>query len=176
MKKQYSNKQRKIHKLKRENVKLSLQRASILTFKPPSVSGFIDPQGRTVLTNLHVGLEYKAIQNVIFLSEKIGKNSAKIQRLRTQIQQEKSLSDKFYAVVKELQENLQGEGQSKLSYFEEIGLMGDVAEEVGVLYEHPIDKDCYVFRNESGFVMKVPKAIVDYLNLKEILNEHSSGT
>lgn len=91
MKKQYSNKQRKLHKLKRENVKLSHQRTSILTFKPPSVSGFIDPQGRTVLTNLHVGLEYKAIQNVIFLSEKIGKNSTKIQRLRTQIQQEKAL-------------------------------------------------------------------------------------
>lgn len=165
MKIQYSSKQRKIHKLKRDNVVLGQKRRG-------SSNSIYIKQNKSELFSGDLMI---ALNNIKHWSEKIGKNSAKIQRLRTQIQQEKSLSDKFYAAVKELQETLRGEGQSKLSYFEEIELMGDVAEEVGVLYEHPIDKDCYVFRDESGFVMKAPKAIVDHPNLKGILSEHSTG-
>lgn len=163
--KQYSSKQRKLHKLKRINCVLGQKRRRLITV----AEGMFLSGKFNIFTVNSYGC------NVAKISEKIGKNSTKIQRLRTQIQQEKSLSDKFYAAVKELQETLREEEHSKLSYFEEIELMGDVAEEAGVLYQHPIDKDCYVFRDESGFVMKAPKAIVDHPNLKEILNEHSSG-
>ena len=47
-----------------------------------------------------------------------------------------------------------------------------VAEESGILYEHPLDKDCYVFRDENGFLLKAPKAIVDHPNLLEYLEKY----
>lgn len=63
-----------------------------------------------------------------------------------------------------------------MKYHEEIALMGYIVKEVGILYEHPIDKDCYVFRSEDGFVMKAPKSFVNHPKLKEILREHSNCT
>ena len=84
-----SSKQRKIWKLKRKNVVLGQQRASLLRFKVPSVSGFLDSDGKFVVTALDVGLSHKEYLKLISLSEQIGKNSNKIQRLRTLIQQEK---------------------------------------------------------------------------------------
>ena len=90
MKKEYTNKQRKLWKLKRKNVVLGQQRASLLRFKVPSVSGFLDSEGKFVVTALDVGLSQKEYLKLMILSEQIGKNSNKIQRLRTLIQQEKS--------------------------------------------------------------------------------------
>lgn len=89
MKKEFTNKQRKVWKLKRKNVVLGQQRASLLRFKVPSVSGFLDSDGKFVVTALDVGLSHKEYLKLISLSEQIGKNSNKIQRLRTLIQQEK---------------------------------------------------------------------------------------
>lgn len=89
MKKEYTNKQRKLWKLKRKNVVLGQQRASLLRFKVPSVSGFLDSEGKFVVTALDVGLSQKEYVKLMSLSEQIGKNSNKIQRLRTLIQQEK---------------------------------------------------------------------------------------
>lgn len=63
-----------------------------------------------------------------------------------------------------------------MTCYEEIALLEHTAKEVGVLYEHPIDKDCYVFRSKDGLVMKAPKAFVDHPKLKEILLEHSNCT
>ena len=90
MKKEYTNKQRKLWKLKRKNVVLGQQRASLLRFKFPSVSGFLDSEGKFVVTALDVGLSQKEYLKLMILSEQIGKNSNKIQRLRTMIQQEKT--------------------------------------------------------------------------------------
>lgn len=59
-----------------------------------------------------------------------------------------------------------------MNYFEELELMEHVAEESGVLYEHPLDKDCYVFRDENGFLLKVTKAIVDHPNLLDYLEKY----
>ena len=89
MKKQHTNKERKLWKLKRKNVVLGQQRASLLRFKVPSVSGFLDSEGKFVVTALDVGLSQKEYVKLMSLSEQIGKNSNKIQRLRTLIQQEK---------------------------------------------------------------------------------------
>ena len=89
MKKEYTNKQRKLWKLKRKNVKLGQQRASLLRFKVPSVSGFLDSEGKFVVTALDVGLSQNEYVKLMSISEQIGKNSNKIQRLRTLIQQEK---------------------------------------------------------------------------------------
>lgn len=61
-----------------------------------------------------------------------------------------------------------------MKYHEEIALMEYIAKEVGILYEHPIDKDCYVFRSEDDFVMKAPKAFVNHPKLKKILRESSN--
>ena len=85
-----SSKQRKLWKLKRKNVVLGQQRASLLRFKVPSVSGFLDSEGKFVVTALDVGLSQKEYLKLMILSEQIGKNSNKIQRLRTLIQQEKT--------------------------------------------------------------------------------------
>lgn len=63
-----------------------------------------------------------------------------------------------------------------MNYWEEMAVLEYTAKEIGVLYEHPIDKDCYVFRSEDGFVLKAPKAFVDHPNLKEILLEYSSSS
>ena len=84
-----SSKQRKLWKLKRKNVVLGQQRASLLRFKVPSVSGFLDSEGKFVVTALDVGLSQKEYLKLMSLSEQIGKNSNKIQRLRTLIQQGK---------------------------------------------------------------------------------------
>lgn len=70
MKKDYSSKQRKVWKLKRANVVIGQQRSSLL-------------KNHDDIWNSN------SINKLIKLSEKIGKNSAKIQRLRTLIQQEK---------------------------------------------------------------------------------------
>ena len=82
MKKQYSSKQRKIHKLKRENVVLGQKRAAL--FYRILCYG----ANYNLTHHRHISLNIKMCN----LSEKIGKNSAKIQRLRTQIQQSKSLN------------------------------------------------------------------------------------
>ena len=84
-----SSKQRKVWKLKRKNVKLGQQRASLLRFKVPSVSGYLDSEGKFFVTALDVDLSQKEYVKLMSLSEQIGKNSNKIQRLRTLIQQEK---------------------------------------------------------------------------------------
>ena len=68
-----------IHKLKRENVKLGQQRTAI--FNRLITLKVRDELGAVKL----VGLTTKLLN----LSEKIGKNSAKIQRLRTLIGQDK---------------------------------------------------------------------------------------
>lgn len=89
MKKEYTNKQRKLWKLKRKNVVLGQQRSSLLSFKIPTVSGFLDSEGKFIVTALDVGLSQKEYLKLMSLSEQIGKNANKIQRLRTLIQQEK---------------------------------------------------------------------------------------
>lgn len=79
MKKEYTIKQRKVCKLKRLNVKLGQQRRHlsntlyILNNKSELFSGLL----------MSLTVQLKSI------SEQIGKNSNKIQRLRTLIQQEK---------------------------------------------------------------------------------------
>lgn len=70
----------KIHKLKRENVKLGQQRTAIfnhlVTLKLSAELGVVKMVGLT--------------DKLMNMSEKIGKNSAKIQRLRTLISQTKA--------------------------------------------------------------------------------------
>ena len=90
MKKFYSNKQRKIWKLKRKNVSLGQRRSNILSFKIPSVTGLMDADGKFVVTSLDTGLSQREYFILMCISEQIGKNSNKIQRLRTLIQQEKN--------------------------------------------------------------------------------------
>lgn len=63
-----------------------------------------------------------------------------------------------------------------MTCYEEIALLEHTAKEVGVLYEHPIDKDCYVFRSKGGLVMKAPKAFINHPKLKEAIYEHSNRT
>lgn len=63
-----------------------------------------------------------------------------------------------------------------MNHWEETTVLEDTAKESGVLYEHPIDKDCYVFRSEDGLVMKFPKSILDHPKLEEILLEYSSSS
>ena len=82
MNKQYSSKQRKIHKLKRINCVLGQQRSQLRKEMLKMLSCSLNCNSYTL--------------NIVFdsiarMSEKIGKNSAKIQRIRTQIQQSKSL-------------------------------------------------------------------------------------
>ena len=79
MNKQYSSKQRKLHKLKRENVRLGQQHRQ--------VEWYIATKNTCPVNEL---LLFKTLYDLAF---KIGKNSAKIQRLRTQIQQEKKLNE-----------------------------------------------------------------------------------
>ena len=83
MKKQYTNKERKLWKLKRKNVVLGQQRAALFYRMLCYVANYNLPHYR------HVSLN----KQMCNLSEQIGKNSAKIQRLRTQIQQEKKLNE-----------------------------------------------------------------------------------
>lgn len=83
MKKQYSSKHRKLHKLKRINCVLGQQRRHLITV----AEGMFLSGKFNIFTVNSYGC------NVARISEKIGKNSAKIQRLRTQIQQEKKLNE-----------------------------------------------------------------------------------
>ena len=80
MKKQHTNKERKLWKLKRKNVVLGQKRRRLITVTEKMLlRGKIN-----IFTINSYGW------NVAEISEKIGKNSAKIQRLRTQIQQERN--------------------------------------------------------------------------------------
>ena len=85
----YTNKRRlaKIHKLKRENVKLGQQRSSYLKFF--EMQGYTKDDGTFWVTR---SFSHFYLEDVLYLnklSEKIGKNSAKIMRLRTLIHQSK---------------------------------------------------------------------------------------
>ena len=84
MKKQYSNKQRKIHKLKRINCVLGQQRSQFRKDMLKMLSCSLNCNSYTI--NI-------LFDSVAKMSEKIGKNSNKIQRLRTLIQQEKKLNE-----------------------------------------------------------------------------------
>ena len=77
----------KIHKLKRENVKLGQQRSSYL--KSFEMQGYTKDDGTFWVTR---SFRHFYLEDVLYLnrlSEKIGKNSAKIMRLQTLIQQSK---------------------------------------------------------------------------------------
>ena len=85
----YTNKRRlvKIHKLKRENVKLCQQRSSYL--KSFEMQGYTKDDGTFWVTR---SFRHFYLEDVLYLnklSEQIGRNSAKIMRLRTLIQQSK---------------------------------------------------------------------------------------
>ena len=79
MKKEYTNKQHKLWKLKRKNVVLGQQRRAmynqLITLSNES----------ELFTSTLIGYTLR----IGFISEQIGKNSNKIQHLRTLIQQEK---------------------------------------------------------------------------------------
>ena len=81
MKKQYSSKQCKLHKLKRINCVLGQQRRALYN----QMVAFSNN------SELFTSILIAYILRVGYISEQLGKNSAKIQRLRTQIQQEKAL-------------------------------------------------------------------------------------
>ena len=94
MKKEYTNKQRKIWKLKRKNVVLGQWKEQLL-------------QKGVDETNLNIKeavlpccLDILDVYRISQLSFQIGKNSAKIQRLRTLIQQEKKANE-LYDIAKE---------------------------------------------------------------------------
>lgn len=78
-----SSKERKIWKLKRLNVKFGQQRRALYN-QMITLSNNSELFTSTLIAyTLRIG----------YISEKIGNNSAKIQRLRTQIQQEKKLNE-----------------------------------------------------------------------------------
>ena len=86
MKKEYTNKQRKLWKLKRENVVLGQWREQLLQ------KGLNNSTLRTYPDRdpeMLPCLDIFEIYRISALSFEIGKNSNKIQRLRTLIQQEK---------------------------------------------------------------------------------------
>ena len=88
MKKEYASKQRKIWKLKRLNVKLGQQRSSFLeSFKP---KGYMKYDGTFWITQNFKHFDLEDVAYLTKLSFDIGKNSNKIQSLRTLIQQEKT--------------------------------------------------------------------------------------
>lgn len=77
----------KIHKLKRENVKLGKQRSSYL--KSFEMQGYTKDDGTFWVTR---SFRHFYLEDVLYLnklSEQIGRNSAKIMRLRTLISQSK---------------------------------------------------------------------------------------
>ena len=83
-----SSKQRKIWKLKRKNVKLGQQRSNFLeSFK---LKGYTKEDGTFWITQNFRHFDLEDVTYLTKLSFEIGKNSNKIQRLRTLIQQEKS--------------------------------------------------------------------------------------
>ena len=85
MKKAYTNKERKVWKLKRKNVVLGQQRKACYK----EVKRFF-----TLWGNSGNGQAQLWISKIEKISEQIGKNSNKIQRLRTLIQQEKENENK----------------------------------------------------------------------------------
>ena len=58
-----------------------------------------------------------------------------------------------------------------MNYFEEIGMMYSVAEEINVIYQHPLDEDCVIFRTETG-VTKLHKSILNHPRLPEHLEKY----
>lgn len=82
--KMYSSKQRKIHKLKRINCVLGQQRSQLRKDMLKMLSCSLNCNSYTI------NILFDSVAN---LSERIGKNSNKIQRLRTLIQQEKKLDE-----------------------------------------------------------------------------------
>lgn len=88
---EYSSKQRKIHKLKRENVVLGQQRISYI--KSFEMQGYMKDDGTFWVTKPFRHFYLEDVLHLNTLSFKIGKNSAKIQRLRTLIQQEKKVNE-----------------------------------------------------------------------------------
>ena len=83
-----SSKQRKIWKLKRKNVKLGQQRSNFLeSFK---LKGYTKEDGTFWITQNFRHFDLEDVTYLTKLSFEIGKNSNKIQRLRTLIQQEKT--------------------------------------------------------------------------------------
>ena len=79
MKKEYTNKQRKIWKLKRKNVVLGQQRRAMY-------NQLVDLSNES---ELFTSILVARMLRIGFISEQVGKNANKIQRLRTLIQQEK---------------------------------------------------------------------------------------
>ena len=88
MKKEYTNKQRKIWKLKRKNVVLGQWKEQLLQKGVDKTN--LRPQGQIFADCLDILDVYR----IAYLAFQIGKNSAKIQRLRTFIQQEKVSGNK----------------------------------------------------------------------------------
>ena len=83
MSNKYSNRERKVWKLKRKNVKLGQQkRAFVKQVENLFISG-----------NFNMFTLNDLVCVVAKYSEEIGKNSYKIQRLRTLIQQEKKVNE-----------------------------------------------------------------------------------
>lgn len=58
-----------------------------------------------------------------------------------------------------------------MNYFEEIDMMYSIAEEIDVIYQHPLDEDCVIFRTETG-VTKLPKSILNHPRLTEYLEKY----
>ena len=85
----YTNKRRlvKIHKLKQENRALGQKRSSYL--KSFEMQGYTKDDGTFWITRSFRHFHLKDVLYLNRLSEEIGKNSAKIMRLRTLIQQSK---------------------------------------------------------------------------------------
>ena len=90
MKKQHTNKERKLWKLKRKNVVLGQQRSSLIE-RNKIEYGVIEGVGYVPMESQY--WTTKDLKELSELSFEMGKNSAKIQRLRTQIQQEKKLNE-----------------------------------------------------------------------------------
>ena len=87
-----SSKERKVWKLKRLNVKLGQKRSQFLnSFK---LKGYTKPDGTFWITQSFRHFENVDVIYIANLSEQIGKNGNKIQRLRTLIQQEKENENK----------------------------------------------------------------------------------
>ena len=83
MKKEYTNKQRKVWKLKRKNVVLGQWKEQLLQ------KGVDETNLNIKEATLPCCLDILDVYRIAHLAFQIGKNSAKIQRLRTLIQQEK---------------------------------------------------------------------------------------
>lgn len=84
MKKEYTNKQRKVWKLKRKNVVLGQWKEQLLQKGVDKTN--LRLQGQIFADCLDILDVYR----IAHLAFQIGKNSNKIQRLRTSIQQEKN--------------------------------------------------------------------------------------